>query len=441
MYIKKFTAKNEIEATEAARKELGDGLVIMNVRKVKPTGSFAFLRHKMVEVTAAIEDEPEEPLRQIRRIAEAQEAKQRQAAAKKAAGNAPEKPSAPQTAQAPRESLIGRKEPAAPVAAEPGSIEEKLDTLQNLLETQFHKENAVLSEARERGEAVSEGLSETGEEEPESPEDKHKQEMDRFIRLLYNTMLDNEVDEHLANEIIQEAEIGRGPNAGIDFILSTIYQKMILRFGKSEGIRSAESGPKIIFFIGPTGVGKTTTIAKIASSLSVNDKEKVALLTTDTYRIAATDQLRTYASILGVPFRVIYSSEELGAAVEDFRDCSYIFVDTAGHSHHNEQFLDQQKEYLESLPDTLEQQSFLVVSATTKLKDLRKIVDNYKGISDFQLIFTKLDETSSLGNLYNIRQYAGKPIAYVTCGQNVPDDIEVFNAQKTVKQLLSETAL
>ncbi len=464
MIIKKFVAKNEIDATEAARKELGDGVVIMNVRKVKPKGPFAFLRSKHVEVTAALEEEDkqQDSLRELRRIAQEQDEKQRKKAESlKTAGN--------------KESLLGKKPagegaaqgaPVAATAATSGasaaaaqapaasplyarrpseeadhelteSIEKKLDSLQSLLENRFNTDQAVLTGAQEKGEEAARGLQK--DEEPHTPtaEELREREVERFLRLLYNTMLDNDVDERLANEIINESQKGRPSNAGMDYILSSIYQKMILRFGRSEGISPADHTPKIIYFIGPTGVGKTTTIAKIASSLSVNDKEKVALLTTDTYRIAATDQLRTYASILGVPFRVIYSTEELSAAIDDFKDCSYIFVDTAGHSHQNELFLEQQKSYLECLPDTLEQQNFLVMSATTKLKDLKKIVDNYKCISDFQLIFTKLDETSSLGNLYNIREYSGKPISYVTYGQNVPDDIEVFNAQKTVKLLLS----
>ena len=95
-----------------------------------------------------------------------------------------------------------------------------------------------------------------------------------------------------------------------------------------------------------------------------------------------------------------------------------------------------QKSYLECLPETMSKQSFLVLSATTKYKDLKKIVDNYRTVSDFQLIFTKLDETSTLGSLYNIKCYSNSAIAFITCGQNVPDDIETFNAQRIVKQLL-----
>ena len=443
MIIKKFVGKNEIEATEMARKELGESMVIMNVRKVKPKGLFASFRAKQVEVTAALEDE-EEPLRQIRRIAQAQVAAQEKVASagkpvlvsKPAeATGAPVSDQSSETASDKSASVSVKNASTQDAKAE--AIEKRLDSLQNLLENQFRKENEVVTTTKEnalRAGETADGEKKEGSNKGET--DPQTAEMDRFLKLLYNTMMDNEVDEKLANEIIREADRNRKPKTTMDFLLSTIYQKMILHFGKSEGIVPSAKGAKVIFFIGPTGVGKTTTIAKVASSISVNQKKEIAMLTTDTYRIAATDQLRTYASILGVPFRVVYTAEELAIAVEDFSDCDYIFVDTAGHSHKNEELLEHQKEFLDTVKTMAESQSFLVLSATTKGKDLKKIVDNYRSIADFQLIFTKLDETSSLGNLYNIRLYADAPIAYITTGQNVPDDIEVFNAQKIVKLLL-----
>ena len=188
-------------------------------------------------------------------------------------------------------------------------------------------------------------------------------------------------------------------------------------------------------------MGKTTTIAKLASRYAVDEKKKVALLTADTYRIAAAEQLRTYANILEVPFRVIYTKEEVITAIQDFKEYDYIFVDTAGHSHQNEQQLGDMKVLLDTLKEehddvTIQCQCFLVLSATTKYKDLLKIAQTYRELTEYQLIFTKLDETSTLGNLLNLKLASDSPVSYVTYGQNVPDDIEQFNAQKTVKQLL-----
>ena len=207
-------------------------------------------------------------------------------------------------------------------------------------------------------------------------------------------------------------------------------------FGQPSGITPATQGPKLVYFVGPTGVGKTTTIAKLASKLIMNDKKDVVLLTTDTYRIAATEQLHTYANILNTPFRVIYTSEEMVTAVSDFKDTDYILVDTAGHSHTNEVQKNSMLEFVQCVEEDVEEEVFLVVSATTKYRDLLSIADAYSQLSGYKLIFTKLDETTTLGNLFNLRLHTGADMSYITCGQNVPNDIETFSPQSTVKQLL-----
>ena len=405
MIIKKFQGKTEAEAVESAKKELGDGIVIMNVRNVKKKGMFSFLKPQMVEVTVALEEEPVRPgtvpekdlnltdaIANIRSVSE--KALQQEAAGKKEQGSQEEK------------------------HADSTVIEEKLDSLHFLLEQQMQKPEENKTEDR-------------AEAEEETPS-----EMEQFMKLLYNTMLENEVNEKYANQIIDEIEKSNKPNMPFDYALSNIYQKMILKFGKPAGITPAAQGPKMLFFIGPTGVGKTTTIAKIASHFCVDGGKKVALLTADTYRIAAAEQLRTYANILEVPFRIIYSVEELSQAMRDFKDCDYILVDTGGDAPHHAEQKKVMKELIHSVDGILEKEVFLVLSATTKYRDLLSIADTYSDMTDYKLIFTKLDETITLGNLLNLKLYTGAPLSYVTCGQNVPDDIEDFNPQKTVKRLL-----
>ena len=411
MIIKKFIAKTEEEAVEAAKKELGSGIVIMNVKVAKKPGILGFFGAKQTEVTVALEEENEAIERTRSRVPKAQ--------------------------TQPRQTSEETKNPdqATSAVPTPESIEKKLESLQTLLENQLKSQSqvgrmALKEDEEEEKEAETKGKAEEHKEESENPE------QEKFIRLLYNTMIDNEVDEKYANQILEEIEKSKKPNIPIDYILANVYQKMILRFGKSEGIIQTEEKPKVIIFVGPTGVGKTTTIAKVASNYSMDGRKKIALLTSDTYRIAAAEQLRTYANILEVPFRVIYTEEELRAAIGDFSDYDYIFVDTAGHSHQNEEQLQNMKKLLDTIDECAIRQTFLVLSATTKYKDLLKIAQNYKEITNYQLIFTKLDETTSVGNLLNLKLYADTPIAYITCGQNVPDDIEQFNPQKTVKQLL-----
>jgi flagellar biosynthesis protein FlhF len=211
---------------------------------------------------------------------------------------------------------------------------------------------------------------------------------------------------------------------------------MILQFGQPGGIELGGKKPKIVFFVGPTGVGKTTTVAKIASHYKVEQGRKLALLTSDTYRIAATEQLRIYANILDVPLTIIYTPAEVAQAVDSMSDYDVILVDTSGFSHKSMEQRDSTKMLLDSIGDKYNKEVFLVVSATTKYKDLKEIVDMYAGFTSYKLIFTKLDETSAYGNILNIRMYSNAEMSYTTNGQVVPDDIEVFNAQKIVKQLL-----
>lgn len=399
MIIKKFVGKTESDAVETAKKELGNGVVVMNVRDVKKKGIAALFAAKQVEITVALEEE-----RDVQRPAVQKDTSK-------------------------LETQVRATQTAVNVVSESSqNIEKKLDSLQTLLVSRFQQSEM------ERGE--SESSDEPSSSDKEEPAEEVT-EQDRFIRLLYNTMLDSEVDEKYANQIVDDIDKTRKPNLPFDYILANVYQKMILMFSRAEGITPAEKGPKIVMFMGPTGVGKTTTIAKIASSFVMEQKKKVVLLTADTYRIAAAEQLRTYANILEIPFRVIYSEEDARIAVRDFRESDYIFVDTMGHSHQNEEQLDNMKKLLKEMNEAGECQSFLVLSAATKYRDLVKIAASYKTITDYQLIFTKLDETATLGNLMNIKLFTETPIAYVTYGQNVPSDIEVFNPQKTVKQLLS----
>lgn len=413
MIIKKFLGKTEEEAVEAAKKELGSGIVIMNVRSVKRKGMFASLRSKLTEVTVALEDERETLMKVQREPVTV-------------------------TSEPARENT-GNRINLTPQSVNPESIEKKLDSLQTLLEKQLKSAEQSREESTQQETGSAQDTQEKEMRTDKTAEQEVKEEnpeQEKFIRLLYNTMIDNEVDEKYANQILEEIDKSKKPNIPIDYILANVYQKMILKFGKSEGITPAEKGPKVVLFLGTTGVGKTTTIAKVASSFVVDEKKKVALITSDTYRIAAAEQLRTYANILEVPFRIIYTAEELQKAIVSFKEYDYIFLDTAGHSHQNEEQINKTRELLNAIEELAEKEVYLVLSATTKYRDLMKIAESYRSITDFQLIFTKLDETTTVGNLLNLKLCTDTPIAYVTCGQNVPDDIERFNPQKTVKQLL-----
>lgn len=460
MIIKKFVGKTEEDATQQAREELGTGIVVMNVRPVRKVGFWSFLQKPKTEVTVALEEEPDLSDRIVRpkksgdtsdKTSEDKSSsdsmdtgsKLLKAAQSgvlpplKVSGTANQASSLIDSAtknnlsasqDSPASNVILER-PSVTVQNNSSVIEEKLDSLHSLLEKNIVRPQKEQELDKSSNDKKEDTLINT-------KDDTIPEETLSFIKLLYNTMIENEVDEHYANDLTDEVERFAKPGVPLEYSLSNVYQKMILKFGKSEEITPSENGAKAEIFIGPTGVGKTTTIAKLASNLSVTLHKKVALITVDTYRIAAAEQLRTYASILEIPFRVIYSVEDIKKAASDFEDMDYIMVDTAGHSIHNEEQKDEVGKYIEALKETMDTDVFLVMSASTKYRDLLEIVDCYKENFDFKLIFTKMDETNAVGNLYNIRLHTGAPMSYITNGQNVPDDIAVFDAQRVVKNLL-----
>ncbi len=399
MIIKKFQANTETEAILLAKEELGKDAIVMNIKTVSPRGIYRLLRKPLVEVTAAVDEN-----------GSGKTEKERPAPA----AAIPRKPVfADIIYEDEGEKSIYRE---GAQGSAPSAIEVKLNNLQSLLERQ-----------------ISEKEKQPGEKEEGKPAETNKNLA--CIQLVYNQLVGNEVDEKYANQILSEIEGTLNKDASVDNILASIYQKIILKLGQPRIIEVTGKTPKFIFFIGPTGVGKTTTIAKIASKFKVDEKARIAFLTADTYRIAAVEQLRTYANILGVPIKVIYSAEEMKQAREEFSAYDLVFVDTAGRSHRSKEQRDEIEALIHSVPEE-EREVYLVLSGTTKYRDLVKITEAYAEIFNYRLIFTKLDETSSIGNLFNIRMLTEAPLSYAAFGQNVPDDISRVDAQNIAKQLL-----
>lgn len=447
MTINKFQGKTESEAIEKAKKEMGPDVVIMSVKTIKPKGVFRAFKGIAYEVTAALEENEADKINPFAQ-ANVQQARNPESI-NLAADEAIRLPVASQnrldetagmvlkqlqnkngkeTAEYPKQAaaaadgtpaaLAGQTAPFGALAGtDTSSIEERLDSLQSLLEDRIsaEKKNQEDGMGTANGQ-VQEGFS--------------------FVKMLYQTLLDNEVDEKYANQILDELEKITNKGSNIDYILSHIYQKLVLKFGQPKPIEFVNSKPTVAFFIGPTGVGKTTTIAKVASRYKVDEGKKVAFLTADTYRIAATEQLRTYANILDMPLTIVYSPEEIRDAVSNLSEYDLILVDTAGFSHKNVAQCEDVKNLIGGLSADSKTEVYLVLSATTKYRDLQDMCNIYQTFADYKLIFTKLDETSCYGNLLNIHLYSGADLSYATYGQNVPDDIEVFDTQKIVKKLL-----
>lgn len=423
MTIKKFQGKTQEEAIGKAKAEMGEGAVIMNVREIKPKGMFQAFKKSTFEVTAAMEEKESyvdsgAAFKNMQKVHEtinvaADESIRIPLVEEETMDQAKAEQSAIEFLK--RNANLLKKDDAGQTER----IEEKLENLQSILEKQLSKEKKEVSADKSFFKA-----------------DSKKNENLSFIKVLYETLIDNEVNEKYVNQIMDELEKVNWNGNSVDYILSNVYQKMILKFGQPHGIDLNGRKPKIIFFVGPTGVGKTTTIAKIASKLKVEQGKRVAFLTADTYRIAAAEQLRTYANILDTPLNIIYSAEELDQAVARLEEFDVILVDTAGFSHKSISQKEDIKKLIESVDSQYECEVYLVLSATTKYKDLMEITNVYKEIADYKIIFTKLDETTTYGNILNIKLYTNAEVSYITNGQNVPDDIEIFNSQKIVKRLL-----
>ncbi|KLO22390.1 flagellar biosynthesis regulator FlhF [Marinitoga sp. 1197] len=193
-----------------------------------------------------------------------------------------------------------------------------------------------------------------------------------------------------------------------------------------------------IMLIGPTGVGKTTTLAKIAALNKLNSNKSVAIATIDLYRIAATEQLKTYAEIMDIPASICYTPTELKTTVESLKNYDILLIDTAGRSHKDDIQIGELKMYIDSIkPNYI----FLVISANMRLRDMIDVYNKFAICKPTHLIITKLDETSSYGQIPSLIKETNLPISYITTGQNVPNDIEFPNFQKLFNLFYEELTL
>lgn len=196
---------------------------------------------------------------------------------------------------------------------------------------------------------------------------------------------------------------------------------------------------KVIAFVGPTGVGKTTTLAKLAARYSLMERKKVAMVTADTYRIAATEQLKTYGRIMGIPVEVADSADDIGRILNKYKNMDLVLVDTAGRSPSSDDQLDELKQFIaKSQADEIH----LVLSATTKYFDMIRIIERFgSAVPINRMIFTKLDETRFYGAFLNLMNNFQIPLSFYSVGQNVPDDLEVPEihslSERITKTLLS----
>lgn len=202
-------------------------------------------------------------------------------------------------------------------------------------------------------------------------------------------------------------------------------------------LKLKKNSPRIIALVGPTGVGKTTTTAKLAAMYALNKGNKVALITMDIFRVGAVEQLKTYSRIMGIPLEVASTPKELEKAVERHSACDLIFIDTAGRSHKDKEKLDEMKNFLE---DKIAMEIYLCLSATTKDRELEEVLNRFKVFQISKVVFTKIDECESFGNMVNLLMKDNLQIAYFTTGQRVPEDIEIATPAKLADMIFREVA-
>lgn len=260
-------------------------------------------------------------------------------------------------------------------------------------------------------------------------------------RDLYNHLLEQDVDEHLALSIA--AHIAETTDEKDD-VWTALKAHLISQIPVSPPIEltAQEGNPKVIMLVGPTGVGKTTTLAKISAQYRYNPETKtrprIVFITADLYRLAAVEQLQKYTEILGVDLEVTYSPEEVRQALIRHRDAHLILFDTAGTCQRN---LPQMSTLGAIVDATVPDEVHLVISATTKYSDMVDIVEHFKEIKPSRLLFTKIDESTTYGPILNTVSKFKTPISYLTTGQNVPEDIERARPERIAKLLLTKPAV
>lgn len=508
MQIKSFKAPTLKEAMANVKSELGVDAVILHTNKIKKGGILGFHAKEIVEVIAAVEDEPvvKEQKSAMDTGAASEAVLQAAAAARASRNSAPEpEPQSIQPQPQPTGNFTPRNmvsqyqtagtieaishamaqntpsptfgevlasvnkaqeqagqpvvnEQAAPVAPavgmnpdieQPVVKEEPVEPVSVAVEKLVNTESDVEQLTLEKeAETASEDTTDLDVKEQEILDLQNQLEEMKSMLVemsrnkdeaggipnLQRAMEAQGISQHVLEDMISKlngTEILAPQNSIKALKALEKYVRKAIRI--ANGITLYSDKPKIVALIGPTGVGKTTTLAKIAAKFVLEEGAKVALITADTYRISAVEQLKTYSDILGLPLEIVYNPQALQEAIEKHRDKQLILLDTAGRSQYNAY---QMKELSELLNIDADIEKHLVMSATTKTSDGLELLDNFSLCKPDRVIFTKVDETKTHGIILNILHRRKAALSYLTNGQSVPDDIEPASIEKLAELLL-----
>lgn len=460
MKIRRYTCKDMQEALLKVKMDLGSEAVIMNSKKVKPKGFLGLFKKPLIEVVAAIDDDYVRPRRSdyTQRQAPAYSANRPQPAPEKYV-TVPEQPSGPAAVNNERY-MKGTSEEAAGVLADNtaqirenqkiSELEEKvrnmesmLDKIYQVVQTNRAPEETETAPITKKEVKEHMTVNNTAKEKTKKAEDITVENEtitvydEKPLIELRNILFEKDVEPKLIEKILEKIIERGGHSLKREEVFHLAAKVIAASLGDPEPIKLIEERkPHVAIFIGPTGVGKTTTLAKLAADFTFRHK-KVGLITADTYRIAAVEQLKTYAEILNLKVTVVYSPGEIKEAIDSLKDNDLILIDTAGRSHKNKKHFDE----LKALVNAAEaDEAYLVMSSNTSRIAVREILEYYAFIKNYKLLFTKLDESPAAGVILNARYMTGKALSYTTAGQSVPDDLDIANVRQLVASLLDENS-
>ena len=420
MNVKTFHGPSIAEALAKVKQELGSSAVILHTRSFKRGGIMGLGARTIVEITAG--------------TGAAQKKRPMAAAAKSRNGDSGVFANAgAATAVAERHVLrnaYSSTRPAASSASTPAPSTRDLAT--TLLKEPVFELRNELSSLRTMVESLLQRTSRVAGQRSDLPEQLGK---------LYAQLIEQQVSDEIAIRVIDDVKAELAPeqlsnaNAVRERLLQKIEQLIPANLATSAARPNTGAGCRSICLIGPTGVGKTTTIAKLAAAFKLRQRKKVGLITIDTYRIAAVDQLRTYANIIGVPLKVVLTPAELVTAMKEMSDCDVILIDTAGRAQSDQPKLNELSHFVHAAQPS---EVHLVLSSTTHPEAMEAALEEFGRVRVDQIIFTKLDEAVSFGVLLNVARKASKALSYITTGQDVPDNIEVGQPRRLAKLILGE---
>jgi len=407
--IKRYVVRDMQEAIRLIKQDLGPEAVIVSSYRVPAKGLAGFFMPRLLEVTAALDEPPEINL----------SLKRTPAQTVMAAGNTASRQIGPAT---------------QPPVKLRGHWSSNLYLTGSGYRAGYA--NDIVTDRRTGSTVVEEketGLGGGGESIFEVMVNKQieaGQEKDLILRwrkALLNMDLQEDVVESLLSNLSNELY---HPGDQSENVFLNVKRQVIRLL--EPAYRPTEKA-RVLTFVGPTGVGKTTTLAKLATKFSLYDRKKIALVAVHTYRLGAVEQLQAYGNFLNTPVEIVMTPAELAKVVEKNMDKDYIFIDTAGRSAKNTGQVLELKSFLDVVKEP--QDVFLVLSSTTKNRDLNKIANEFLRIKFSKLIFTKLDETETHGSILNLVCTLGTPVAYLTDGQGIPDSISEAKPKSIAKLL------